>query len=229
MTDGAPIDLAAVCGRAVSRFLECSGRERMRLFRLHLQAHVSSISPLAIDLAAYCGLTLDAVAALLTPPARWPSADGTHVPTMRPQDWAFYDAAQFCYAHALTGANGRALRAGSLISNVRSDERAEVGYAAIGSLLEVVAQVGPCMLVTHAGAAVARIAGELPETLVRGLPGHHLDELVEHPVLSGRGYVIESVRTDPNGSSQVIRFRTGTLPHAMPWDGILLGELERRS
>lgn len=85
----------------------------------------------------------------------------------------------------------------------------------IGGSLDVILRDGRFALFTHDGTAHLRLGSALPEAVVTACKGKALDEVVDHPLLSGRGYVIDA--TVASHEAAVLVFEMGRLPLQMPW------------
>ncbi|MES3150869.1 hypothetical protein [Sphingomonas faeni] len=216
---------------AINRHLVQTEVARLRLYRLKLQITVGRVSPLAIDLAAHGGFQLDDVARCLQPPSSWPWRDvmgGRGCATNRRWRPVGTHTGIKGMTASVPGAWPR-LGPGAALMLHAADRRGELAYAVSGNALEAVTRMGDCILQTDQGIARVLLDDVLPETLVAALPGRSLDDMFDHPVLSGRGYVIERVRQPEPSAAHVVTFRTGLLPHSMPWAAELDAELMKSS
>lgn len=216
---------------AINRHLVQTEVERIRLYRLKLQITVGRVSPLAVDLAAHAGFQLDVVSCRLRPPPSWPwsalTARGDRMANRRWRPIGTSTGIKGMNA-SVPGAWPR-LAHGAALMLPASDRRGELAYVVSGNVLEAVTRMGDCILQTDQGIARVLLDDRLPETLVAALPGRSLDDLFDHPVLTGRGYVIERVRQPEPSAAHVVTFRTGLLPLSMPWGADLDAELMKSS
>ncbi len=216
-------------GRAVDRFLLYGEIETLRLHRLKLQVEVDRISPLAVDLAAHGGFALDDIARRL-PPLAFPSRGVGKSRPSRAVDarWRPVGTSAFKKGlHAPMAATWPHVGRTGAWMRSSDDPGGELVYAVSRGVLEAGARFGNCIVQTDHGIGRILLGGPLPDTLVAALPGRSLDVLLGHPVLSGRGYVIESVVPAAVGAAHVVEFRTGLLPHRMPFASILRVEMDR--
>lgn len=208
---------------AINRYIVESEVARIRLYRLKLQIGVKRVSPLAIDLAAQGGFGLDDVARRLRPPQSWPWRDpAAGRGCVVDRRWSPIGAP--IGSHGVAASVHRdwpRLGHGAARMRPAGDRRGELAYVVSGNVLEAVTRMGDCILQTDQGIGRILLDDELPETLVAALPRRRLDDLFEHPVLSGRGYVIERVDQSRSGHPHIVTFRTGLLPHSMPWSAYL--------
>lgn len=61
-----------------------------------------------------------------------------------------------------------------------------------------------------------QLARSIPETLCISLRGRPIEDVVDHPVLFGRGYTVMRVVPSPHGGVCVL-LRVGCVPWRMPW------------
>lgn len=202
--------------------------ERLRLYRLFLQATVAAASPLVIDLAGHAGTTLRAIASALPVPCGWRS---TRVYGRLKAGGGPRPAAGSATLPNLSRSVRRLARAGKVVRGF-FEEGGELGFTPDGSVLQVFARLGPCLLQTFGGTSLLLMPEPLPETMLRGLIGQPVDLLVAHPVLEGRGYPISLAFNSKADRAGVVRFRTGLLPIALPWatefDSAMEGGHKRR-
>jgi len=216
---------------AINRHLVQTEAARLRLYRLKLQITVGRVSPLAIDLASHGNFQLDDVARCLQPPSSWPWRDvmsGRDCATNRRWRPVGTPNGIKGMTASVPGAWPR-LGPGAALMLRAEDGRGELAYVVSGNVLEAVTRLGDCILQTDQGIARVLLDDVLPETLVAALPGRRLDEMFDHPVLNGRGYVIERIRQSEPSAAHVITFRTGLLPFSMPWTADLEAELSQVS
>lgn len=194
----------------------------LRLYRLWLQATILHVSPLAIDLAAHGGFTIEGVARELDVPPGWtPQCCATTATLgMAGQSHAS------CFRR---GARGIFVRTGAAVMRGPTDAAGMLGFYPRDRALDVVSCFGPTVLYTSGLSAHLWTPERLPEIVLAGLVGKPIDAVAPHPVLDGRGYLIRKVRDRPGDGGTMLSFRPGLLPLRLPWAGDLTQVVERRS
>lgn len=217
-----PLALAAV-DAAEARFRARIADDRLELFRLRLQATVTVVTPLAGDLAESQGSSLDEVSALLRP-MFFDFAPRTHLIDERTGR-----------AKVMPGTSARisGLRISRLIARRgvvlpalpgRADR---LGFVPTNASLECAGWLDRCWVCTSRSLAHLLVPGELPDSAYASCLGRDIGEVVDHPTLAGRGYIVRRVVPLPNLGA-VFTFKVGLVPHCMPWEDLLVRELERR-
>ncbi|MGJ3629342.1 hypothetical protein AB5I41_25275 [Sphingomonas sp. MMS24-JH45] len=150
---------------------------RLASFRNYLAVTVNSMSALVsaiVELASS-----DVVSALqrIRPCARWPSRLHPSRPSIH--NWRRTGAAQY---------EPPAPRVGDAVLADGLSESVEVAVA--GASLDVVLRSDASELSTHDGMALLKL-GPLPEIALQACAGRAVDDVVDHPVLRGRGYVVD--------------------------------------
>jgi hypothetical protein len=206
----------------IEGFIKETEAERLRLYRLHLQATIRRVSPLISDSAAFAGSRLRVLVEDLSPPPSWP---------WRMAGTPFHNP----FRAAKCSANGPAslTRPGVLrkagaknwLTRSFNGMRGELSLVVEGGSLEAFVSLGTAYMQTHAGVASVMLPDPLPETVAAALPGRLLEELVQHPIIDGRGYVVDQVHPPTHWPGHVVIFRTGLLPFDMPWGDALAAEL----
>jgi hypothetical protein len=193
---------------------------RSRLYRMQLQASVNSINRLALIAAKADGHGPDDVAAMLTPPPDWP--------------WrllgGFSMAAAWWTAADMLGHRSARTRpspqyAGTVTDEVRSvavHAEDDLHFGVGGACIGISGRFGPGYLYTLGGSASLEMAHDLPHSVVAALPGRAICDLLAHPLLEGRPYVITSAGRAPWGHLRV-EFATGVEPVTLPWADLLRG------
>lgn len=225
---GASDPAKTVAEDAVDRFLDFEATERNRLYRLYLQTTVTKVSQLATDLAGHNGLTLGDVARRLPLPDTWPWRPGTRPAMVTTGRWRPIGSAVRLKG-SLSSSRFRSWpRLGRFAAHIRpfGDDAGELAFAAVDDTLEAVARLGSCIVQTFQGVGRLLLPEPLPETFVAALPGRLLDDLVRHPVLTGRGYVITEVEEAEFDRAHVVTFLNALRPHSMPWAKLIDGEIE---
>lgn len=186
-------------------------RRLLRLYRLQLQATISRVSPLVLDLAASAGIAMDAVAQGLRVPPGWRPTVWTTapLPSSGPRD-----------KHGGFIARGSRMfaRSGAAIARGPTHPSGLLGFYPGDQALEVVAALGDAVLSTDGCIAHLWLPDRLPEVLLSAVTGRSIDEVASHPVLDGRGYVITDVAERAMSGGTVLVFHPGLLPHRMPWN-----------
>ena len=214
----------------LTRFVDDTEAERLRLYRLHLQATVTRISPLTRDLATLATDGFEGVARGLRPSPSWPwrlvelRDDGSrHRYAHRFRDMVAHHYSEWPYSRSARAAIPTA-------SSARDRGPAENHrFFAVGAQVEVAGMVGACPLQTCGPLASIALPEPLPETIAVAVVGRTIDALVEHPALAGRGYVVESARRPSDGGGHIITFATNVVRCRMPWAHLLEAELKRLS
>ena len=219
-------DAAAVeaVDAAVASFLENEERERIRLYRLCLQATIKAVSPVAQDLAAHGGMAIGGIVRELPVPATWP---WTPIRERRPSeawDWSAGPAKNGIGSTSFRIAR-RLARRGILVRDAQHP-LGELGFSPEGSVLEAVARLGPCFMDTLGPRARLHLPHRMPETLLTAMVDRQVDAIVDHPVLNGRGYVVGSAEHDEYRDGTVLEFGTGLLPLQLPWADLLDAEVQ---
>lgn len=211
-----PVSAPAVAV-GIAEFLVRTETERLNLFRMHLGATVTRVSPLLTVLAAIEGVSLRDAAALIHPPTDWPWRplfdDPSALPrrSQRRQDWlgrvGHRDVARFRRTFASPGV---------VIRDV-DHARGRFAIRPVGKVLGFTASLGPCMLSAFGMSALLKFPYALPETLAAALPGRMLEQIVRHPIFAGCGYVVSRVQPDLSDGLPVITFRAPLVGFQMPW------------
>lgn len=208
---------------SIVRHSEALKLERLRLYRLHLQVTVRKVSPLVLDLAAYTGSRFDDVVDEFAPRSTWPDGDlGKVGPRSRPNA-----GSQRWIGHKHSNA-AREWRRNHRRGVVRGGAAsgAQIVFMVMAGRVEALAALAGCALQTMGSYASLHLPDALPETVAAALPGRDVDALFGHPVLDGRGYVVEHVHAGFSGG-EVVTFRTGSLPCELPWRDLFDAEMER--
>ncbi|AGH50180.1 hypothetical protein G432_12295 [Sphingomonas sp. MM-1] len=90
-----------------------------------------------------------------------------------------------------------------------------VEAAILGSSLDIVLRAGGVELATYAGVARLQVDDRLPDTVLSACEGRPLDQIVDHPLLRGRGYVVDGAYQARDAS--VLTFDVGRRSLEMPW------------
>ena len=90
-----------------------------------------------------------------------------------------------------------------------------VAARVVGGSLDVTLRSDRFELSTEDGTGYIRLSGTLPDTVVAACAGRPLAEVVDHPLLHSRGFVID--RAAQVGGSTSLAFVVGRLPLELPW------------
>lgn len=198
--------------------------ERLRIFRMRLQANVLSVSPLVRDLADAHGIGLDALAELFRPYPelqRCATLTPTAVPRLYPctsrreersrgHPWMRASDQRVSYAVSRKG----------VVIDAQSG-RGQLGFMVNRGDLVAAGWLGECWFHTEGDRAhlVARV--EVPETLISAAVGRSIGQIVSHSILADRSYrVTRAVRIE-DGPAVAFTFHTGKVPHELPWPELL--------
>ena len=216
---------------AIACFMVFEEHERLRLYRLHLQASVSRISPVALDLAAQGGFGIDQIARRLRVPKGWPWPGGV-APLSCGIGVNWLSLGRKALRRSFVGSDRRfaaRLDRDGVLMRGCEDPAGELGFLVSGDELQAVARLGECILHTRRGSCSVLLPRRLPETIQCALIGRPIGDMIGHPVLSGRRYRILSVQDRGTASGSVVVFATATRPLELPWGMELHAELERRA
>jgi len=189
---------------------------RLASFRAFLRATVHSMSALAADVLEFAECDVKTALNAVRPVRHWlknisaPSSSshgliGRRIPRSKREDPVRIE---------LWRAEPYDLRGDAIIQ-----EGALSDYVAVsifGSSLEVYVHGAGFRLVTRAGTAHLILDSALPATLAAACQGRALDDIVEHPLLRGRGIVVSEIKQSGGGS--VVVFRGGESPLKLPWN-----------
>ena len=204
----------------IDRFLEQTDRERLLLYRMHLQATVRSASPLIMDLAGHFGIDVAGRLDAVRPPSQWP---------WRARKWSL--AASLAHG-SLAPYNYVGPRRRTVHGMLRR-RAAEPGFIHFadgddllafhfdGLSLSMEACIGASDVRVAKGMAALTLPAGIPDTLAAAMVGRQVDALVESPALAGRGYVVRRVREARAGAGPTLVFATGRTRFAMPWPELL--------
>ena len=222
VADFRPADLAIPqlnpCIRAAAaKFISTQERARLKLYRMYLQASVTTMNRLASEFASASGDDAAAIARRLRPAADWPwmAMGGRAAST----SWIAAEALQHSSSRCITRyysskkvADGNA---------AQQDQPYDLRFRAVGCCLEVGGRLGRGILETKCDIASLEILDDLPLTIIASMPGRTMGELLDHPLFNGRDYVIQSAERAPWGTL-LITFYTGVVTVVLPWGRLLL-------
>lgn len=192
------------------------------IFRAHHARTARTASPLALDAIEYAELRPDAVAKALEPDGEWP----TWVCGPRP-----LGAARHLQRSRRLASSGTAQpdedRAtflhGGFVVRGWEDERGALGARLSPAGLEIGVRLfgGLVRLRTEGDLAMLTTSVRFPDVVRAAVEGRPVEEVFDHPVLRGRGYVVSSSRDEPSGGdaefSWRVDFRAERVPWRAPW------------
>ena len=214
--DGSDVLSDPLVRAAAAKFIATQERARRNLFRMHLQASVTTMNRLAFEFASAAGDDAAAVARQLRPAAGWPwLAMGS-----RPAStwWIAAEALDHGFAADTARYYGSKTVAKGSVAQLRQSD--DLRYRAIGACLEVDGRLGRGHLVTRGDIASLEILDDLPFTIIASMPGRTMGELIDHPLFNGRDYVIQSAERAHWGTV-LVTFYTGRVPVVLPWGRLL--------
>ncbi|MGY2733585.1 hypothetical protein [Sphingomonas sp. UYP23] len=213
-----PVSAAAVA-IGIADFLVRTETERLNLFRMHLGAMVTRISPLLPALAAIEGVSVGDAVTLIHPPTDWPWRPLFDDPSallrrsQRRKDWLStvgeWEVARFRRTFANPG----------VVIRDADQVRGRFAIRPVGKVLGFTAALGPCLLSAFGTSALLKLPYALPETLVDAMPGRPLVQIIQHPIFLGCGYRVIRVQPDLSDQLPVITFRAPLVDFQMPWIG----------
>lgn len=198
--------------------------ERLRIYRMRLQAEIRSVSPLARDLADAHGVGLGGVVDLLRsypelqrcaelqpagrpklhPGGTHPSSRSRLKPFMRPSD-----------LHV-----SRAVSSKGIVLDGYSG-RGQLGFMVARGDLIAAGWLGECWFRTERERAHIVLRADVPDTLIAAAVGRSIGEIVAHPIFEGRDYpIVRAVRVE-EGPAVAFTFHTGKVVFELPWPELL--------
>lgn len=212
-----PAHCASTVAIGIADFLVRTETERVRLFRKHLEATVTRVSPLLPALAATEGLSLAGAVKLILPPEDWPWRPLFEFPPGLARRAQHYKVGPGSSAGAEIARFRRAFAKPGLILRDAGHERGRFAIRPVGAVLGFTAALGPCLLTAFGTSALLKLPYELPETLSLALPGRPLEQLIQHPIFEGRGYFVSRVQPCLSDRLPVVMFRAPLVGFRVPW------------
>ncbi|MDQ2804361.1 MAG: hypothetical protein M3Y41_17395 [Pseudomonadota bacterium] len=205
---------------AIERFTAARERERLVLYRMHLQATVRWISPLTLAMAKHVGIDLGDGMKSIRPPSEWP--------WRRPDSLVRSFAHRGHITHRLYFAPNRPAIQVLLQRYVTGHGFVHIGsgsdilvFDVNGPWLSMHGQIGQCALRVATGTAALTLPAGVPDTLAAAMVGKPVDAIVAHPALTGSGYSVKRVREANGAAGPTLIFSTGRSRLVMPWPELL--------
>ena len=187
-----------------------------QVFRAEIGATVRTASTLLLALGDLERRPLDELAWLIRPALGWPDPNRT----FGDQSEIAWDRHSLRH-HLAAGGNGVAgpLWVAGGCHGVKIVTAAADGlYVHVqGHSLEIAGALGAVRLATSHGVLRLGYDGLLPETLRIAAIGRPIGDVIDHPVLRGRRWIVEAIEPAAGSRGWVFVVRTGTKPFRMPW------------
>lgn len=192
------------------------------IFRAHHARAVRTASPLALDAVEYAELRPDALVEALDPDGDWP----TWVCGPRPLGAARHlqRSRRLAYSGTAQPEQDRAtFLHGGFVVRGWEDERGALGVRLSPAGLEVGVRLfgGLVRLRTDGDLAMLVTPVRFPDVVRAAVGGRPVEDVFDHPVLRGRGYVVSSARdvacSDDAVPSWQLEFRAQRTPWRVPW------------
>ena len=184
--------------------------ERMRLasFRSYLGATVNTMSSLVPDVLALVGWDIASALQRMRPADAWPRITGFE---------AEYGRTKPRWSRLIKVGGGYARRPAppiwtGVIAEGTPGDRVEASIR--GGSLDVTLQGDRFRLSTQDGTGYIQIEASLPDTVIAACVGRPLADLVDHPLLRSKDFVIEHA-AQLGGTA--LSFDTGRLDLVLPW------------
>lgn len=191
---------------------------RLQSYRAYLQATVGFVSPILLNAIARVDIPIDDVADLLRPPRGWPRRDPGAQSYRQAAAAGLFEAAETRAASAevLDARVARGGRGGALHLETRALGLLVVRV--VGRSLEVALRLRASSISSIGGVGRLRTDRLLPETVTMDCIGRPVSEIVDHPLLRGRGWTVDRIEGRPDGAGfTVLVFATGQEPLTLPW------------
>lgn len=204
--------------QAIDQFMERTDHDRLVLYRMHLQAHVRSISPLTFALAEHFDVDLAGGAALMRPSPDWPRR-------APPPFGAMAHRSHTALRHLSPrhrSVPGMLQRYALNRGFCHFGEGADMLFFDVdGRWLSMQGRIGKCAVCVVKGVAALTLPAGLPDTVITAMPGRPVDAIISHPALAGRDYRVRRVREGVLGEGPTLFFGTGRRAFSMPWPELL--------
>lgn len=198
--------------------------ERLRIYRMRLQAAIRSVSPLARDLADAHGVGLRGVVEQLRS-----YADQQQCAELQPagppkqHSRGTHRSGRLSLRPYLRPSDQRVSRAVSRTGIVLDGQfgRGQLGFMVARGDLVAAGWLGDCWFNTERDQAHIVLGSDVPETLISAAVGRSIGDIVAHPIFKGRDYpIVRAVRVD-DGPAVAFTFHTGKVVFELPWPELL--------
>lgn len=206
----------ALVSLEIADFLAKTERERLRLFRSHLRATVCKVSPLLLELALMEGIAIGDAVALVYPPQDWPWRPLADFPpglvrrSQQRKTWLGTPGRQEVARFRRTFANP------GVVIREADDTRGRFAIRPTEGVLGFTAAIGPCLLSAFGRTAMLKLHEQVPETLILGMPGRRLCQIIDHPLFLSDEFMIRCVMPDLSDGMPVIHFRAPLISFELP-------------
>ena len=209
---GLPLDWS-VFERDRRLLLDDHTEKRKALWHRYLELTLTSVSPLALDLAAIHPFTMAHICRQFSSPASFPvilpRPAGPAIRYLPPKRRI---APRWPHKPLLPRWSDR-LKATGFCSWQGPNRPEFWGFLPGSKTVEAVYRYEGTWLCTHRSEALILLPDQLPASIRAGLIGRPVDELVGMSVLERKGYRIVAARTLPiNGSMTMLRVSVGLVP-----------------
>jgi hypothetical protein len=212
-------EVAKAVRSLVDTFRTTWSRDRLRLFRQHLQVTIRSCTPLLSRISAIEGL--DPISALwsLRPPSEWPHSPSTNS--------AIVVCGGQMRRKAVIPPRSRSSSDVCLTLRAADDPRGWLLLRVGRKSIELTGQVGDSQVRTLPGMLYVRMPHGVPNTILQAAVGRPLADLVDHPWFHSTDWTIRRIR--PSGWGAWIAVSTGRERFDMPWASLLPRPCEMHS
>ncbi|MEG3159380.1 hypothetical protein U1763_02585 [Sphingomonas sp. LB2R24] len=187
----------------------CYDTARLRLFDAHLRSVIKSVSPLTVDALTAEGLGIEEVVARLRAPTNWPSLSLLVHDTFRPTDYDSLALMQHRGMEAERRFERRHRSGAGYVLREAGRAGGGLGFRVCGDGLEIAMLCEDYLLTTAGGKGRLLIFGTLPSTIGVAMLGRPVADLIDHPLLTGRRYLVKRVSQNVATGSSFIVFDTG--------------------
>lgn len=191
---------------------------RRDIFRREIGTNVRSVSPFLLSLVESQGESLAALLDRIEPAPRWPRA-----PALSARPHIQFRRAREPYRRfTISTSTGdrevirlRGFGPGLLFMWSRDDWAC---LDVVDHSLEVEARIGPVKFDTLFGVLRIELDHRIPDSLAAACVGRSICEVVDHPALRGRHWMIGAVEEAPSPSlGQTLVVEAGSLAFRLPW------------
>jgi hypothetical protein len=188
------------------------------IFRQEIGTNVRSASPFLLSLVASRGVSIDRLAERIEPAPRWPRA-----PALSARPAIRFRCAREPYRRFVVSTSDgdreairwRGFGHGTLFMQARDDWAC---LEVVDHSLELEARIGPVKFETLFGVLRIELDHRIPDTLAAASVGRAVGDVVDHPALRGRRWMIASVEEPPSSTlGQALVVETGSVSFRMPW------------